>query len=302
MTESAAPLVVRSLICHRDVEMAVACLGSLLRLSADAVRLALHDDGSLTIEDTERLQNELAGATIILRAQADDVVNPLLSRYPHCARFRRENIFGLKLLDIPLASDGDLAYCDSDILFLRPYDGLFRWPGAGTSAIFMMDTIEPYSVRPRHLLGAGGLKLASKVNAGLIFLRHGAYDLDFIEWFLGHDEYKRVPPLVEQTCWAALGHRVGCRFYDPKQIAMMRPGKRLADGLIAGHFIRRYRFLLKDFLVPAADAVRAKPLAAVRTVAAQECSYFSLSRSLTRAQLGVWREQVLSIFGAWQRA
>jgi len=63
---------VASVVGHRQVELAVLCLGSLLRHSQEALTLRLHDDGSLTGEDRERLAVELRGPEVVSRAAADE--------------------------------------------------------------------------------------------------------------------------------------------------------------------------------------------------------------------------------------
>ena len=51
----AEPRLVSTLLGHAHVEMALPCLGSLLRFSAEPLRLRVHDDGTLTAADQERL-------------------------------------------------------------------------------------------------------------------------------------------------------------------------------------------------------------------------------------------------------
>ncbi|MDJ0705716.1 MAG: hypothetical protein QNJ46_20820, partial [Leptolyngbyaceae cyanobacterium MO_188.B28] len=163
MSEITSALKVHSLVCHKHVDMALACLGSLLRYSAEPLHIYLHDDGSLRIEDKDRLSEGLNNAKIILRSEADELINQRLRNYPNAAKYRYEHALALKLLDIPLLEERDIAYCDSDILFFKPFSRLFQLPNSETSSIFMMDKWESYSIRPWHLLGSNRLKLPSKV-------------------------------------------------------------------------------------------------------------------------------------------
>jgi lipopolysaccharide biosynthesis glycosyltransferase len=201
---------VHSLLCHRDVEMALTCLGSLLRFSLEPIQMVIHDDGSLTCEDKSRLLNELKYTKIVSRNEADELMNQQLYNYPNCRRYRTDSVFGLKMLDIPLMSQENIAYCDSDILFLRPFRELFYISDPTVSALFMQDTQEPYSLSFKGMIKSGS-KLASRVNAGLIFIRKGTYDLDFAEWFLNAEEFKFIPYFTEQTFWAAFGQKFKCR-------------------------------------------------------------------------------------------
>ena len=131
-----------------------------------------------------------------------------LKHHRHCFEYRHQQPFALKLLDVPLLSEGDIAFCDTDVLFLRPFFDLFRWSDDATGTVFMADCREAYSVLPWHLVGPNKLQLPSRVNCGLFLLRKRAHDLDFLEWCLGRVEFRQIRIWIEQTCWAALGNRV----------------------------------------------------------------------------------------------
>lgn len=285
MPETISTLTVRSLVCHRDVGMALSCFSSLLKFSTQPLNLVIHDDGSLTAEDVEKLLGGLKGSSILFRAEADELMSPLLGQYPNCYKYRSNHVYGLKLLDTPLLSKTDLAFCDSDILFVRPFDGMFCWPNAETSALFMKDYLNSYSMLPWHLLGTGKPKLPSKVNSGLIFFRKAAYDLDFVEWFLGQDEFRHKVGWLEQTCWAALGHRVGCRQWHPEQIALMRSKTHLRERLVAGHFVKEVRYRLGEFLSAADNLPQASTPAVIETIAPPDCNLLELAQVHAMRQL-----------------
>ncbi|MBW4575425.1 MAG: hypothetical protein KME08_09095 [Aphanothece sp. CMT-3BRIN-NPC111] len=279
MSETTSTVKVHGLVCHEHVDMALVCFGSLLKFSVEPLQLVIHDDGSLTAEDTEKLRG-LDGLTIISRSEADELMNPLLKNHPHCYKIRYEHPMFLKLLDTALLSQGDIAYCDSDILFLRPFEGMFRWPNAETSALFMRDYLEAYSVFPWHLIGVGKLKLPSKVNAGLMFVRKSAYDLDFVEWFLSKKEFRSKPVhKMEQTCWAALAYRIGCRLWNPQQVVLMRPDTALSDELVAGHFVKEIRYRLSQFIPEAERNAPKDKTVTVDTIPSQDCDILALGRN-----------------------
>src|ERR1700724_2016179 len=154
--ESGEPRLVSTLLGHAHVEMALRCLGSLLALSAAPLRLRIHDDGSLTGADLERLAAGLGTPSVVSRREADERLADLLDRHPAARAFRLANPLALKLLDVPLlaapaAAGEPLAYCDSDVLFLRRFSGLFELP-PGAGALFMHDPQNAYSVRSWDLL------------------------------------------------------------------------------------------------------------------------------------------------------
>src|SRR5262245_23142393 len=108
-------LSVRSLLGHRGVDLALQCLGSLIERSVDPLQLILHDDGTLTAEDCDRLAAGLRQPLIVRKTDATEQVLPRLARYPACAQFRQTNVLGLKLLDVPLLGGDTFAYCDTDV-------------------------------------------------------------------------------------------------------------------------------------------------------------------------------------------
>jgi hypothetical protein len=265
----------------------------------EPLSLIIHDDGSLTQLDQERLLAKLPNSKILVRAEADQQMMELLHHYPHCRRYRSEHVYGLKLLDIALLSPGDFAYCDSDILFFRPFQNLFVWPDPNTSAIFMQDYTNAYSMLPWHLLGSKRPKLVSKVNAGLSLFRKAAYELDFIEWFLGQEQFRHKVGWLEQSCWAALGHRVGCRQWHPNQIVLIRPWTQLSHQLVAGHFVKEVRYRMSEFIDRAGDQSDGNMPMIVDTFIPPDCSLLDLAQVHTLRQLKRLRNypRVLELIG-----
>ena len=193
------PRRVATLLGHAHVEMALACLGSLLRCSADPIRFRIHEDGTLTAEDRDRLAEGLGDPELLARAEADERVADLLARRPSLRALREANPLALKLIDVPLLAAGDLAYCDSDVLFLRPFSGLFQFPGPDTGAVFMSDRQNAYSVHSWHLLAHSRLALPCRVNSGILLFRTRFYDPDLLEWYFSRPEFGYAPVWSEQT-------------------------------------------------------------------------------------------------------
>ena len=197
------PLVtVATLIGHRDAAMAVTCLGSLVDCSRQPLRFRVHDDGSLDASDKAQLAARLGAVEFMDRAAADAAMASRLAKYPFCQRMRERHILGLKLFDVPLlCGEKETAFCDSDILFLRPFEDLFAWPDDRTGCLFMQDWQEAHSIRPWHLLPGSGIRLPQRFNSGLFFLRQSRYDLAVIEELLARDcpVFQRLPQWLEQT-------------------------------------------------------------------------------------------------------
>jgi hypothetical protein len=277
---------VSSLLGHRQLETALVCLGSLVRCSAEPLALRLHDDGTLTGPDRGRLEAGLGRVHLISREEADDRVAGLLARRPALRAYRRHQPLALKLIDAVLFGGEELAYCDSDVLFLRPFSGLFQLPGR-TGAVFMSDRQNAYSARSWHLLAHRRLRLPQRVNSGVVVYRTDAYDPDFLEWYLSRPEFLFAPVWVEQTAWALLGWQAGCRLLDPLQVAFPEEGKPAGGGVVALHFVSPLRSLLPRH---AAAPAGGEPPIALRTVPARRCRTLDLAATEARRWLKRRRE------------
>jgi hypothetical protein len=277
----AVPRRVSTLVGHRQAGMALTCLGSLLAYAAEPLRLRIHDDGTLTAEDRERLGEGLGEPEFVSRREADERVAEALARFPAAAAFRGESPLGLKLFDVVLlAGGGELAYCDTDVLFLRPFSGLFDLQD-GAGALFMEDRQNAYSLRSWHLLAdrlAGSrLRLPRRANSGIIAFATGRFDFDLAEWFLSRPEYRFAAPWVEQTCWALLGGAAGCRLIDPRAVAIPLRAE-IDPARVALHFVSPCRGLLAPIAALAPDRSREAPVA-VRSAPAAACGFLDIARS-----------------------
>ncbi|MDB6452143.1 hypothetical protein [Falsirhodobacter sp. 20TX0035] len=267
---SSSETSVRVLICHRDIDLGLHCLSSLLHFCADPIKIVLHDDGSLTKDDAKRLEDGLPNTVIVSKEEADDVVRPQLARYPRCLAFRERSPTGQKMLDIPLMTTGDIALCDTDILFLRPFHGVFAWPDESADMLFLQDTTDSYSLRPwqtrPHLL-------RHRYNAGLLMMRKRHYDLAQVETLIGFIEdsegYKTNEPyqwFLEQTCWSALAGQLDARIWNGKQMRVIDKNDRYDHDLVAGHFVGSVRPLLSRFEASASKTpVKDSPAVLVRS-------------------------------------
>ena len=232
----------RTLLCHRDVGLAIHCLDSVMRLSADPVQLVIHEDGSLTPEDREKLATALPGSRILDRQVADELMAERLSAYPNARAFREGSVWGLKLLDVVLAEPGLCFYLDSDIRFFLPFRGLFADAATRGRCVFLRDTVwQAYSIRPWHLLDQRGLRVASGINTGLTLCDPQVFDLGFVDWFLGQLDWRVIPAWTEPTCWAALALRADGQAIDPEQVTNLYPSAKVTEQSLGAHFLSAYR-------------------------------------------------------------
>ena len=250
----------RTLLCHRDVDLAIHCLDSALKLSADPVNVVIHEDGSLTPEDREKLTIGLPGARILDRQVADECMAERLAAYPNARAFRAGSVWGLKLLDVVLVEPGLCFYLDSDIRFFRPFRGLFVDASTRGRCVFLRDTVwHAYSIRPWHLLDQRGLQVASGINTGLTLCDPQVFDLDFVDWFLGHLDWRVIPAWTEPTCWAALALRADGQAVDPEQVTNLYPSAKVTEQTLGAHFLSAYRSHWQSLLDQPVRRTTARP-------------------------------------------
>ncbi len=296
LSEQSAKKNVMTMVSHSDTATAVTCLKSVLHYSVEPIQFVIFDDGTLDSADKDQLKSVSPGTTIVEKAEADELCLRKLSGYPTCVRFRSANVLFRKLFDIPLATSADLFYIDSDIYFFKPFAGLFALDEREQDVVFMDNRVESYSVRPWHIIGSNGLNLASRINTGIICLRRGCLDLDFIEHVL-----RRWGSVLEshhlwwgeQTCWAALATRLRAYVCDRKQIAIMRSGLELSEEMCAVHFVSSFRHALPYYSAryPAVGPI--SPALQVSAHRVRPCTALSVTKSLLRLRAGRIRSRVL---------
>ncbi len=250
------PSVVATLLGTGQLATALPCLASLVRLSVEPLRLRVHDDGTLTAADHERLAAAVGPLDVLPRSAADRALAELLAPYPALRAFRAASPLAAKLLDVPLLAAGDsVAYCDTDVLFRRSFRGLFSRP-EGCGALFMADVQHAYTVRSWHRLRGRWLRLPGRVNTGILAFDRRHLDLALLERFVARPGLLQPPAWAEQTAWALLGGRAGCHLLDPRQLVIPGAATPLDPGAVGFHFVSPLRHRLAEALAlpPAADA------------------------------------------------
>src|SRR5262245_4799938 len=260
------PRTVRTLLGEKTLAVSLACLPTLVRYSVDPVRLVIHEDGTLSPAGRGALRDALPGAEFVTREEADARVDPLLAKHPRCREARAGSPLFLKLFDIALLETDELAYCDSDVLFLRPFTGVFGAADSRFRSCFMADVKHAYAVRPWYLWPLGRLRLAGRVNTGLVRAARGVFDLDLTEWVLGRladrPVWSRRWYWAEQTCWAVLAGRAACGLWDRRRVILASPDMgEYSPDTVAVHFVSTYRHHLAAFADRGTPAAEGPPVA-----------------------------------------
>jgi hypothetical protein len=107
------------------------CLRSLLRNSKQLIEIYMLSDGTLTDESISAIESP---GIRVIRPEKDfeKYIESMLSSRPELRSFRSGLPIAKKLIDLPLlatqwVNQGEwFRYIDSDIYFVRPFDGLFE--------------------------------------------------------------------------------------------------------------------------------------------------------------------------------
>ena len=248
------PREIRTLVCKRDLPIALLCFASLHAALGEQLQLVIHEDGSLGDADVASLSSSFPSSRIVRRASAEEEILEKLRHYPKCRDYRQRHPISNKLLDIPLLTSERLNFVDADVLFFRKVPGLFSDEAA---TVFMFEDDEGHTAPLLHLLRAG-IRLPAGFNAGLFSFdldRH--YDLDRIEWLLGREDLMVQIGMADQTCFADLVGRGELRYFSPRQFfcskfAPIKVGART----LAVHFIYHLKSRIESYHAEALESIR----------------------------------------------
>jgi hypothetical protein len=262
---------VHTMMGHMHIRLGAKCLGSLAKFSQEPVHVIVHEDGSVTEEDKEEFFAQVPNASFVIKRDADAQMNDFLEKYPACKNLRDTLVFGLKIFDIQVLGSGEnLAYTDCDILFLKPFSDLFQMPpDPAAGGVFMRDRIQGYCLRSTQLLLTPGLKLADRVNGGLLYFRRAAFDWDLVEWFLTHNQFRVHPYWKEQTAWSVLAAATRSWMWSEKQVRVIASEFDFDEDLAVAHFVSNYRSLLDK---APADRSRTASPTKILSVPGGECT------------------------------
>jgi hypothetical protein len=240
-------IIVQSLIGGSQLPFYLRCLKSLITFCQDRIDLQLHSDGSLSQEDKDSIHDRLDGTRVTITDSMENrnLVLDCLQGRPNCQRVRKNSIWGIEFFDplFALPEDPISYYLDADILFLRPFSGLFDRKQLKDGAIFLKDTQwDAYSFRPWQMLTRKSKPQVVKgITTGLVFWDKTAIDWDYLEWFLGEHQLHQIPEWIMPTAQAGLAHRCDAKTISPRHLPNLYPNAQIHNDTIGVHLLGSYR-------------------------------------------------------------
>lgn len=236
----------------RSVIEALWSLTSFYRFAEVDWPLTIHGDGSLTTADIEMLVRHFPAVCIIRRSQADHIMQPILSKHPHCRALRDKHVFGIRLMDSEeLSVARSRINIDTDVLFFRkPTELLEAALKHDDPNVFNRERgAQGYAIKGDALNEFAGCPVPAEINAGLSILRKGTFPLAELEDLLAHGAAQWDSYLQEQTLTAVCSVRRagerGVTFLNDRY--QCDGDAKLVDGAVARHYYilaRRLYYLL----------------------------------------------------------
>ena len=240
-------IIVQSLIGGSQLPFYLSCLKSLITFCQDRIDLQLHTDGTLSPKEKDSIHSELTGTTVTITESSENTSRVLdyLQGRPNSQKFRKESIWGIEFFDPIFAFPKDPIsfYLDADILFLRPFSGLFDRNQVKNGAIFLKDSQwDAYCFRPwQMLLGKNKPQAVKGITTGLVFWDKTAIDWDYLEWFLGENHLHQIPEWIMPTAQAGLANRCDAKTICPRQIKNLYPNAQIHANTFGVHLLGSYR-------------------------------------------------------------
>jgi len=240
-------IIVQSLIGGSQLPFYLRCLKSLVTFCQDRIDLQLHTDGSLSQEEKHCIHAELDGTKVTITDSSKNKSRVLdcLQGRPNCQKVRKDSIWGIEFFDPIFAFPDDPIsfYLDADILFLRPFSGLFVRNQVKNGAIFLKDTQwDAYSFRPWQMLtGTKRPEAVKGITTGLVFWDKSVIDWDYLEWFLGEHRLHQIPEWIMPTAQAGLAHRCDAKTISPRYLPNLYPIAQIHNDTLGVHLLGSYR-------------------------------------------------------------
>ena len=239
--------IVQSLIGGSQLPFYLRCLKSLVTFCQDRIDLELHTDDSLSQEDKDFIHCELDGTMVTITDSSENKSRVLdcLQGRPNCQKVRKDSIWGIEFFDPIFAfPEHPISfYLDADILFLRPFSGLFDLQQVKNGAVFLKDTQwDAYSFRPWQMIaGKSKPQAVQGITTGLVFWDKSAIDWDYLEWFLGEDRLHQIPEWIMPTAQAGLAHRCNAKTISQRYLPNLYPNAQIHDDTFGVHLLGSYR-------------------------------------------------------------
>lgn len=216
ISAGAGPIEVHMLLEHKRIYEGIWSLYSFTFFCAKPCRVVIHDDGTLTEADRDKLSRIFPGCRVIPRSEADWVVMDYFRRQglSRCAQLRGSLVLALKLFDpFFFLQNRFFIMLDSDVLFFsRPnelIDEIEERPQGDSSLannLYFDDVGCSHCIQPMELARLIGRAPIERLNTGVLRANRDTIDFQRIDSYLEHPGFwtktGSADYHAEQTLWA----------------------------------------------------------------------------------------------------
>jgi hypothetical protein len=240
---STSNISIHILTNRKDWRLAAWSVVTFLTQLKKNIPVIIHDDGTLTTWQAERLQTLLPGSQIVWRKDADNIVLKALHDRPMCKQFRNEYNNSIKLFDPWLVVGAkDIFTLDSDLLFFRRPTALIEWMnGKREKNLWNEDVQTAYTLTAEEIQEYFNIKIIPKINSGLGAVSGKSFDLDILEHYLSHPNARSHHWRIEQTGYAILSCNYGAELLDKSYLISLAKNLGIIEHITARHYVGAVR-------------------------------------------------------------
>lgn len=216
---------VHLLIRNSDFKMSIISIYHFLKVTKEKYEIFLHEDGSLSNSNKKKLNKYFSFLNLILRSDADKLINKELKSFPYIINWRSDFNFALKLIDLSFFSKHDYyIYLDADVLFFKEPHFIEKnvkdsFSNKKIKCFFNKDIEPAYIDSNTNMSAFLGFKLINQINAGLSFINKKIFDYDYLNNLISSEYYsnqeKKRKHVSEQTLYAILSSKQASVNYLP---------------------------------------------------------------------------------------
>lgn len=252
---TSTPAEVHILTYQRDYLSAIWALKSFYHYSGARYPLAIHLQGRENQRMIARLRAHFPQARLLTQAEADARIEPWLHQrgYARLSAARRQNIMIMKLVDfIVMCQARHMLAIDSDVVFFRrPDELLLKAEDKLDSDLYMHDGASSYNISETKAWDELRIKLAPRVNCGVMLLPRDEKRLARCEEYLAHEDVARSGGLIEQTMHALYASETARVGYLPDTYYVSADATRISiSELVCRHYAGPSRHLLTEEGMP----------------------------------------------------
>lgn len=232
------------LLCgNKQWSMALWMMCSFNNATATNWEFVIHDDGTFNPTDLLFAQDLGLRVCLMHRLDADALCFEKLLDFPFCAQHRRVSAMSLKFYDPFIISESNrYIVLDTDLLFFeRPFE-LLQWVERCRSGLTcMLDVSDASQIDHAESESLFGIKLKSRVNAGICLVEKSDITLAAAEEFLSCGRLlEKNLWMVEQTLYALFLSRspIGCLLSATYELSL---GRDAAQGCVMRHYVGAVR-------------------------------------------------------------